>query len=198
LLTDAPSEAFYTGGAWRHYIGTQEVVPPVLGDFSQVNFGTSSTAGLGPFTSVVPQTTGASYDWRLLEKAAPATPYSIEFGFYLPPQLPTWGYMVGGGWREAATGELVLVYIDASGAQPLLRVVKFNSPTSAASVYYSESVTQLDSADRFVDFYNGGYWQNIHSVTRADFLTPDRVCFGVVRYVTTLPERIHWLDWAES
>jgi hypothetical protein len=206
-LTDAPSMAYYSSGAWKHRWGTEPVTPPVIGEFAQVNFGTSTTPALGPFVTLTPQR-AASYALRVLDKAAPATPYTIEWGAHWPMQFATGNFQIGCGWRESGSGLLVLAYVDTTNPVALLRVAKFNSATSINSTYYSQSVSPCgsmlklrirdDGASRYVDVNNGGAWTSIHDVARTDFITADRVCAFIGMEVSSLQTGINWIHWDES
>lgn len=208
--TDAPSLARWNGSAWKHRIGATPVVPPVLASFTQVNFGTSTTAALGPFTSVIAQA-AAAYALRVLDMAAPATPYTIEVGFLLPAMamITAQAPLYGAGFRQASDGKMHLAWVD--GSSNLFRTIKMNSATSANSVYTSTSInfnpTGLvflrfsdDGTNRKIDVGQGwpGNWLNVQSVGRTDFLTADRVCVAVNLESTVLMDRIHWVHWKQS
>jgi hypothetical protein len=192
-------------------LGTMYVTPPVLGDFSQVNFGTSSTAAFGQFTSIIAQP-AVAYALRILDKAAPATPYTIECGFLLPQwQLNAGGTgpLFGCGFRNAGAGTLHLAWIDEDGGS-LYRGIKMNSPTSANSTYFSDSVSPApgrllmfrfrdDGTNRYIDTQQGdGSWFQRSTVGRTDFLTADRVCASFNIQAATELDRIHWVHWKES
>ena len=210
LLTDAPSEANYVNGAWSHRVYGRRVTPPVLADFAQVNWGTSSTAAFGPFTSIIAQPANA-YALRVLDKAAPATPYTIEVGLLLPLHIISSAGsrpLFGCGFRQSSDGKMHLLWYDYTSS--LVRSVKMSSATAASAAYAGDQTLadlpvgllkmrfRDDGTTRYVDLeQNDGAWKNLHSVARTDFLTPDRVCLAINIESANVADRIHWVHWKE-
>lgn len=214
LCTDSPSMARYNSTAWKHRIGTVPVTPPVLADFAWVNQGTSTTSTYGPFTSIVAQAATA-YALRILKKSAPATPYTIEAGFLLPPlsnRATAKGMLIGMGFRESTSGKLHVIELNMDAVSQV-RSFKYNSATSANAAYFTAVSFEPgavglikfrirdNGTNRSMDMQGAdGIWHEFHTLSRTDFITPDEVFvyLNLQSTATGLPDRVPWVHWLEG
>jgi len=166
---------------------------PVLGDFTQVNFGSASavTTSKGYIHLSAPSNGGAQ-NWRMLAKALPAAPYTVTWA-YLPLLARLANSLAGFGLRDSGTGALVVFKIAAAGAVGLeFSFEKWSSAAVFASAYIAAGALQAmpwplvfmrfqdDLTNRIFSWSTDGEnFLPIHSVGRTDFLTPDQVFVGV-------------------
>jgi hypothetical protein len=159
-----------------------EVTPPVLGDFTYVNQG-SSTATQAAGSSVVfydPQ--HGTENIRLLAKNLPAAPYTMTAAF--TPMLLASDTLSAGIALYDGT-KLVVVTLSsvaASSTGARIKVVKYTNVTTFSATYVEPNAhycqpcwlrIQDDNVNRVSFFsFDGVNYQQLHSVARTDFLTP--------------------------
>lgn len=180
--------AYCDGSDWHYYRDGLEMYPPALGSFAWVNQGgATATTTHGGIYLTAPAAGGPVL--RVLVKAAPATPYTIDVVVLTAFQ--------GGGtpsvcavWRESATQEIVgncAVYqLDG-----FIKIWRWDDATSFDGTYedirmqpatYTKLILRIeDDGSNRKCYYSvdGGVWILVHSVGNTDFLTADQVGFSV-------------------
>lgn len=175
-----------SGGAWVPYYAGRPVTDPTAQSWSWVNQGSATiTTAAGALLLTTPIASGNQIRGR--DKAAPATPYTIEALFGIPLMWGDSGSGFGLFWRNAAAGTLVVFGSQYNSPSPYMLTSKWNSPSSANANYQVPTLPQGlsglawlriadDGTNRTCAFsYNGVAFTQLHSVGRTDFLTADRV-----------------------
>ena len=180
-------------------------VKPVIADFGWINQGgaTAVDDDNGIYLSVAAE---ASYNLRILKKAAPATPYTLT-ALFLANLVPINYSACGLLWRQSADGKLVTVQYWYSSALALV-VSKYNSPTSWSAYYLNQNTYTGDvpghiwfrmtdnGTNRIVSISKDGEnYIQLHSIGRADFMTADEIGFFVAPQQTTFAAGIKLLHW---
>lgn len=201
------------GSAWTPYGPIFPLTPPVDGDFAWVNQGSATvTTANGGIHLSDPANVGGGF--RIRKKAAPATPYSI-----VVCMLPLIATMAVGGnnpevgmcWRQSTDGKLVVVRFANDVEVINLFVDKFTNPTTFSARYTSMKANHFlaagalwlkledDGTNRKVHYgVDGVNWQQLHSVSRTDFLTADEVGFYASAGNATYKAGVTLLSWKQG
>jgi len=181
IYVHATTEYQLAAGGGGGLFGT--LTPPVSTDFTWRNQNSATVADAPSYMSMKGiAVSGGSI--RVLERAAPSTPYSVIVG--LSPMMPSQNYFhCGVCWVDSASGKLyALRYASDSGGS--IFVTEFNSVTSfnsnPANVPFSRGAGVVwlkiedDGTDRKMYYSsNPTDWLLLYSVARTSFLTPDKV-----------------------
>ncbi len=187
------------------------VIPPINGDFAWVNQG-GATLDTAQGSVFLLSGLDASTSWRMRTKAAPATPYTITIGFI--PHL--WRFAgpsrVALIWRESGGGTFTTMELtfNSAPATPDISFNKWAGPTSFSGSYGSTG-SYVPFAPlhwyRFGDTgtnrtasvsIDGRHWEQIFTIGRTDFLTPDEIGFGVDANSATYHAGINLISWEET
>lgn len=204
--TDQPILYRSDGSAWRSAGVIQpEFTIPSLGSFTGVNMGSNTASTSGDTIAFNCVSNGGSNNVRMQTKSAPATPYVITAA-WLPGFLPYNCYLYL-GWRNSGSGNLYgfTIYTWTDGVN--YRIIKWNSPSSfnadalarnqmaALPVYWMRIAD--NGTNRIVSISGNGLdWQQLFSVARTDFFTPDQVFFGMDPASNVCDARL--LSWLEA
>lgn len=188
--TDGPYEFRGTGSAWVAFVpGFGQVTMPVDADFSWINQGGATTITTNGGVTI--QDTGAAgTNLHLRVKTAPATPYTLDFGFRTTLSTNA-SIEAGAVWRQSSDGKLVAMRWIANALN--FNLSKWTSPTVfsadylATTTYKPDMMRGLiwvrladDGANRIVSISSDGYnWTLFFSVGRTDFMTADQVGFYI-------------------
>jgi len=203
-----PSNGFYvwrdTGAAWSAWGPLFPFTAPVLGDFAWVNQD-AATAVATNGGIYLQSDTDSSTEFRVLKKAAPATPYTITAAII--PNMTDVNYnSCGLCWRQSSDGKMVVahcviskhIYVDKETDAE-------NAGANYADIipYFAGGIIWLRIADngtnRIVSFsLNGVNFIQIHSVGRTDFMTADEVGFCVNSQNATYAAGMTLLSWKEE
>ena len=194
------------GNTWNYYVNGYKMTPPILGDFTWVNQGgATAVSTFGGVYMTAPVSGGGSF--RVLKKAAPATPYTITAAFI--PGLTSVSYMTEGlAFRQSVDGKLATNSMSFSFEWRYV-AAKFIDPTTYSadythiSLFYVPAIIWLriqdDGTDRISSFsMDGVTWTVLHTVGRTDFLTADEVGFAVDSNNATWPAQMWLIHWVES
>ena len=203
LPSDGVSIERDTGATWVPWGPLFPFVKPVLGDFTWFNQGGATVTDVGGLSLYAPATSGDSF--RILKKAAPATPYVITTCFMLTSPLADY-IKVGLVWRQSSDGKLVSMAIPNGGSYQIA-VNKYNSETAYSGNYINVSSIQAtlvwfriadDNTNRICSYsYDGINFITIHTVGRTDFITADEVGFAVSTTAAYLASMV-LLSWKEE
>jgi len=183
--------------SWATASGILPITPIVSGDFSWFNQGGASLeASNGHVALIVPDSSGDNL--RIREKNTPVTPYTITVAFNL--LVPAEDFSSAGlVLRDSVGGGLVTLRLEF-GTTPDVDVSKWTNATTFNSTYAATTtpMNPLSSGLLYLRFtdngtnrisymsYDGVNFIQIHSVSRTDFITPDKIGFYVdVNAVTT-------------
>ena len=134
-----PSDGFVverdTGAAWVPWGPLFPFTQPVDGDFAWVNQGAASVSTTnGQITMTVPAAASVSY--RIREKAAPATPYSITACMLLSCYGANYAFS-SLGFRDSATGKLEFWRTGWFTNNFSIGIITASSPTADVASLYS-------------------------------------------------------------
>jgi hypothetical protein len=196
------------GTVWTPYGPIYEFTPPVNGDYTWTNQGTSSVTATNGGIYLLGQTS-AVVNVRIRKKTAPATPYTITAGFLCTGVTASVAQGAGIGFRESGSGKLATLDIAVGSGYPALLVTKWTSPTAVSGFY-------LTPAEYLGSFFNwfriadngvnricsisadGHNFIQVHSVVRTDFLTADEVFFHVRDATGVYTPSMTLLSWKEA
>ena len=203
----------YDNGTLWDMMPLNKMTPPVSGDFTWVNQGSSIAAATKGMMVLTPQTS-ASDSLRLLVKTAPATPYTItvcilpQCGPYVTSNvIPQYGIC----WRDSASGK-ILTYGWGLQTYPHSFVYAqwTNYTTLSAGQYMYSAMFQApfwirfgdDGTYRTVQISSDGF--KFEKITadqgRTVFLTADQV--GVFanagKSTSSIPRVISFLHWSQA
>ena len=212
FFTDSPyTHARWNGSSWDHFAGGHLMTIPVFGDFAWVNQGSATaTTTYGGVIIYAPE--GASDSLRILKKAAPATPYTIEGAFTIPT-MPVVNYNAGGLlFRNSAALTLASSGFGTNfAAIPYYfsaAVNKWTNPTTYSAAYLSVGIPvpsllwfQIsDNGTSRISRWSadGINWMHLHTVGRTDFLTADEIGFFANANNATYPAFVHLLHWKQT
>lgn len=166
--------------------------PPVVGDFTWVNQGAAvvdTAAGDGIAMTLPAGSLGTGVNFRILKKAAPATPYTITAAFQVTPLNVNY-HTVCLGWRQASDGKVILFGVQVNSTSQLL-LSKYTTVNGAFSAAYVSSIAARvggapiwlriadDGTNRICSLSpDGKRWSVVHTVARTDYLTATEVCWG--------------------
>ena len=180
-------------------------LPPALTDWTWRNQGTG--VGQEVERKIYINTPAAASDgWRILERNIPASPYIITAALLLT--LAGYNYSQAGiVLVESSSGKLVMFQCNSSGVQTGVSVAKFNSPTSWNATYISVASKpsafgvlylriQDDNTNRICSFsFDGVNFIQVHSVSRTDYITPDKIGIGVDAANSSYSAGLALLSW---
>lgn len=204
LTTD--NRLYYSDGSrWYSQGYGQPTINPIIADFSWLNQG-SSTIGYVNGGALLSIPASGSLAFRGMDKAAPATPYSIIAGLLLNflgvNTTDTLGLYFSDGTKLHTFGVgFSADYYILSG--------KFNTTTSYSANYTAPPYAtfgplvwlkiQDDGTNRICSISADGKenWITLHSVGRTDFLTATRVGFGGSVTNSSNPASILVVSWEQ-
>lgn len=184
---------------------TNKFTPPSLDDFTWVNQGGATATQEGATIALTgPPAWGDNM--RMLLKAAPTAPYTIEVAFtFSAPQANY--HHVGFIWRESGSGKLVTAGRTINDGPTNFASARFNDPTSYAGAYLAQPWTQAgihwikvedDGTNRKVYISSDGKtWILGSTQSRTDHLTADQVGFGISVNQASFPASMTLLHWKE-
>lgn len=205
-----PNNGFHverdTGSVWAPWGPIYPMTPPVDGDFSWVNQGGSTvdTTNGGIFL-LAPAT--ALTNLRVRVKTAPSPPYTITAALLVrSPGINFAG--VGLCFRQSSDGKLATLGLEHNNDWQVV-AHKFTSATAFSANYTSLNLGTLfspmflqisdNNTNRIVRISTDGqHWQQIHSVTRTDFLTANQVGFYASADQATWDCGVTLLSWKET
>ena len=208
LFSDSGYEhAFCDGSSWHYYRDGKEMVPPVLGSFGWINQGgaTASTT-YGGIYLVAPAQAGTSV--RLLVKAAPATPYTVDvvvLNGWQAQNAPS----ICAIFRESGTQEIEGICAGFNSNERLL-IMRYDNPTSYNSMPLTYNMRGLapnkvilriedDGTNRKLYYsLEGSQWILIRSHLRTDFLTADQIGISVESANGTWGAQARFLSFHEQ
>lgn len=178
---------------------------PDLDDFAWINQGTATAVeengGIYLYTPA-----DANFNYRILKKAAPATPYTIT-ALFIPTTMSINYSNFGLCFRESGSGKIVrcgLVFNNTWN----ISSDKLNSPTSYNAAYQASVFGLFNRvffriADNgtnriFSVSHDGSHFITIHTVGRTDFLTANEVGFYVHPQNATFGVGALLLSWVEE
>lgn len=192
LVLDSGLGAWYGIGAY-----TQDglrLYDPTDKTWTALNQGTGTyTVDTTNRRMVIVEDGDGTNDLRGWYMTAPSAPYEIRlYVKYTLTDAVSNGIAIG--WRDNATAELATLDIFAGSVDtPALRVAKWTNPTTFSANYVAGTLISTtphwiklkdDNVNRSIHISDDGIgWSQLHSVARMDFLTPDRIFFGV--FLTT-------------
>lgn len=203
----------YDNGISWDMMPLSKMTPPVSGDFSWVNQGTSTVTATKGMMVLAPQSS-ASDSLRLLVKTAPATPYTITVAMLPLSGTYTTSYAIpqfGICWRDSASGK-ILTY--GWGCQSYALNFAYaqwtNHTTLSAGQYQYGAAPQVPFWIRFSD---DGTYRNVQissdgfkfaNITapqgRTVFLTADQVGVFANSWKTSgvTPRVVSFLHWSQA
>jgi hypothetical protein len=160
---------------------------PAAADFDWVNQGTATATDLGESQGIsLNMAAGAGLNLRILEQAAPATPYTVTAKVSLF-QLNANFHTAGLVFRESGTAKLIAFAV----GRTVLTLDKFTDPSNSSANYgsiglYSFGDLWIRIGDNGTNLTfsvsgNGTNFSQYDSRARADFLTvgPDKIGFFI-------------------
>lgn len=200
--------------------GSDLTPPPVSSSFTWRNQETATVTDSSDLFVASKKVTGwrmdtpantGSPDIRVLEVNTPSTPYTITIA-HQPMIFAEANYLAGIGWIENATGELVIFEVGAVGSSTqYFRVSRWGSVNAfdgsyvQADFYAPSPLVWMQISDDGVNRIcrvsgDGNGWIQIHSVSRTDFLTPDRIgiCLDVNGGGGNFAPSITLVHWVQS
>jgi hypothetical protein len=192
-----------------------KMVPPVLGDFTWENQGTSSATDVKGAIVLAPQTVASGESLRMLLKAAPTPPYKITIAFCALSGAKNTGNgsQYGFCWRDSATGKVITwgPGCDSSGYAPRIYHTRWtNSTTVTTQVagYYPPPIHPFwfrmgdDGTNRTMEISGDGYKFNgiAPPEARATHLTADQVGIFANSYLssTNVGRQVTFFHWSQS
>lgn len=206
LPTNGYSAQRDTGSAWESWGPVYPLTkPPVAADFTWTNQGgATATDSADALILAAPSNSGDS--WRILRKAAPATPYTIKLAI-IPSLIGADFVHAGFIWRQSSDGKFIAVDL-VHDAGWKLRVAKWTDESTFSANYVSLTAPignliwlqcQDDGTTRSVVYSaDGQNGASIHSVGRTDFLTANQVGIGLNVNNASYYAAMNLLSWAES
>jgi hypothetical protein len=194
--------------AWTPWGPIFPFTKPVSGDFSWVNQGGASVdTTYGGIYLNAPASTTASLRIRI--KSAPTVPYTIVVGFLCFSRRVDY-QSCGFVWRESGTGELVTAGIGIDTTVDVAAAVtKWDDATTWNATYTNQDWQKWspivffkcedNNTNRITSLsMDAQHWQQLHSVSRTDFLTADQVGFFCNAQNATWDMDMLLLHWEES
>ena len=189
-------------GAWGLIAPT---TPPDIADFTWVNQGGASTNS-GAWGIYMYEPASGGDNNRVLKMALPAAPYTLTAAFNTIQYEYNY-HNAGICLRESGSGKLVTLTISSVATVTDIINTKFNSPSSWSGVYkqYRPSPAanlwwlqiEDDNTNRITRYSTDGInYEQVHSVGRTDFITPDEagICLNVNN--VTLPSAATFVHWS--
>jgi hypothetical protein len=196
-----------SGAAWVPWGPIWPWTKPVIGDFGWVNQGgASATDERGALTLYDPAAANTNPNYRILQKAAPSTPYTITACFWSNFMRINY-FNVGIGWRQSSDGKLVLLRAVFNTVDKIT-VTKCSGETADVADY--STIDQLirnpvflritDTGTNRISYlsYDGYNWLTLHTIGRTDYLTPDQVLFFFSSRNASWPNYSTLLHWKQT
>jgi hypothetical protein len=211
-----PTEGFVsqdTGLAWD-MMPLSKLTPPVSGDFTWVNQGTSTVAATKGMMVVTSQSSASVDSLRLLVKTAPATPYTITV--CILPQSPTYANsslvgQYGICWRDSGSGKIITYGWGLTNYPTTFSYSQWTNYTTLSANQFQYSVPAQcpfwirfsdDGTYRTVELSGDGVgWALVSPAQgRTVFLTADQVGLFVNSWVNTnlIPRVVSFLNWSQT
>lgn len=205
-----PSDGFVlerdTGSAWVPWGPIFQLTPPVDGDFTWINQGSSTvTTTNGGIYLFTPAVEAANFRIRKKSKTAPYT-ITVEMEHHI--------YAVATGafglcFRQSSDGKLATLHFQMGGNVINMFSAKYTNESTFSASYAGSPVILFsfprflriadNNTNRVVSWSNDGQNFHIfHSVGRTDFLTADEVGFFVQSANATYPAAVTLLSWKET
>ncbi len=208
--SDSPYDYLYDGSAWQARFGCFPVTEPVSGNFSWANQGGASVSSTQGGEALTAPNSASADALRVRYIAGPSTPYTITAAFLLTMANNATGFpQVGLCFYNSTSGKLVTIGLtgwNSNGAGSILQ--KWNSVSSFNGNYIGLTsmpwaANQLcwlrvnDTGTNFVFSISmdGVNWIVVETVSRTDFLTPDKVGYFANANSVTLGLTgwlVHW------
>jgi hypothetical protein len=182
------------------------MTPPISGDFAWRNQGGASlvTTSGGIFLKAP---TNGSHSFRIREKAAPSTPYTIT-ALIIPFTLNVDYQLVGIGWNDGTKLAVFGVFSSASSGN-LLQSSKYATVTGASAGDYAFLLLPQggpiwlritdNGTNRICSYsFDGENFIQVHSVSRTDYLTPTNIMFYANDLNTSYECALKLLSWKET
>lgn len=185
-------------------------------DFTTTNLSTSTiTDDSSGSISIRKAAQGATEDFTLLSRAAPATPYSLTAAMTLgwPMASTSATSCAGVGFLESGTGKFIVATLINSSGGPCLRILNYTNATtfSANTLAVTGPVTFIGPAAiwwkltddgtnlTFAVSHDGEHWMTLITVSRTAFMTsgPDKIIFGGNNRSNTLESVQTLVAWQE-
>lgn len=192
MPSDSPYRLVCNGTLWEHYLdGWGKVTPPVLGEFTGANLGSTTAVTTYGGVYLSGPSNGGSNSLRYYYKAAPSTPYSITAILF--PRVAGNDQYWFIGWRQSSDGKLITnSWLVTSSGSFDRRVLKWTNATTFSADYVSSVAVRVpshhglglkiteDGTNRrtFICYSKHDCQQIGSNVSRTDFLTADGVIFG--------------------
>jgi hypothetical protein len=211
LPTDSQYDRLFdNGSSWDHfYQGFKMTPPPDVSMWAWVSQEDAAAVSQGGVLTLHgPGGGSGSNNFRILKRAAPATPYVIT-AWLIPNMFPSNYASAGLCFRRSSDGKLVTFGLTYSNLW-LISSYSWNSPTSYSSTYSAvPNVGELkliglriadNGINRVLSYMIPGLpWVEYHSHSRTDFMTADEV--GVQIDVTGAAARrsfCSFISWEQS
>lgn len=170
------------GGIWP-------LTPIVPADFTWRNQGGASISTNSKNGEILVAPTSAGDNLRIREKNVPTAPYTVTLGFNFLSPLDNF-YTAGLVLVESGSGKLVTFANGGSNGLAGIGSSKFNNVSSFNSNYFDNDYQPFtgmlflqlndDGTNRnFRLSYDGENFLSLFSVSRTDFITPDKIGFFV-------------------
>ena len=154
---------------------------------------------------------GSAVSWRMRDKAAPSTPYTITATFLISGEVNSSYPACGIGWRESSSGKISGIYLNANaGPAPQWAATMWSDPSTFSSNYavitpFPQSPylcwarIKDDGTYRYYYYSSDGLsWHLVYQVSRTDFITPNRVMFGIIPRADSKTLAMTLLSWKEE
>jgi hypothetical protein len=190
-----PSDGIYlerdTGAAYESWGPIYKLTPPNNADFSDVNIGSAvvTTSRGGIHMSCA--SNGGSHSFRMRAKSLPSAPYTLTAAV-IPLLFKDDHSQVVIGLRDSASSKLIVFRImSLSGVS--MAWENWTNETTFSGAHFSLVASSMprpilflriqdDNTNRILSWSATGIeesFQQLHSVGRTDFLTPNQFVFGV-------------------
>jgi hypothetical protein len=190
-----------------------KMTPPVIGDFTWVNQGTSAITDVKGITVLEPQSVASGESLRMLVKAVPTPPYRITVAFIAQSgsKNTAAGGQYGVCWRDSGTGKVITWGLGTDAYNNVLYHTRWASPTSVTTqvANYKTPTSHPywlrisdDGTNRWVEISGDGYrYQGVLAPEgRTTHITADQVGIFANSYLSSTVVRriISYLHWSES
>jgi hypothetical protein len=215
LPTDGPYIYQDNGSSWGAFGPVYALTPPVSGNFSWVNQGDATLdTSNGAMTIVCPSSNGSAESHRLRVLSIPSAPYTATFGLMMNfPNPSSQLVLCGPTLRLSGSGQFITFSFRTDSGDLNFTLDKYTNATTYSGSSYVASAQKLnflngsitwlriqdDNVNRIFSISKDGYhFQQVFSVGRTDFITPDQIgidlnpyqapaSLALVHYKTTQP-----------
>jgi hypothetical protein len=203
----------YNGSAWQSMGPINQLTPPNIADFSWFNQISNSATGSYTVTSggiyiLAPAQAGGESP-RVLEVTTPATPWTLTT-YLVPLGFPANFWEAGLRLRDSVGGKSVIMQMGYNSGLGF-SIDKFNAdltynasygtyPTLGLTANWAVPPQWMQLSDNGTNRIwrlssDGVNWLQVHSVSRTDFVTPNRVGFFANTINPTYDMGILCLSW---